>query len=146
MPIEYNKHLDKNINIKIMIKKRNLFSIFFLVLFFLPLVSLASSGPIVPQGSSYETGDYELSDLLQVGVNVTKIILGMVGSLTLLMFVYGGVMMLISAGNSEKVSQAKGILMAAVIGLIIVFSSYLIIQFVMQALGVSWSGSTSFIN
>ena len=51
--------------------------------------------------------------------------------------------MLISAGNSEKVSQAKGILTAAVIGLIIVFASYLIIQFVMQSLGVNWQGSTA---
>ena len=40
------------------------------------------------------------------------------------MFVYGGVMMLISAGNRESF-KAKGIL-TAVIGLVIVFASYLI--------------------
>lgn len=126
-----------------MIKKIKIFSLSFLLFFLLFGFTFASNGPIVPQGSAYETGDYELSDLLQVGVNVTKIILGVVGSLALLMFVYGGIIMLISAGNSEKVSQAKGILTAAVIGLIIVFASYLIIQFVMKSLGVNWQGSTA---
>ncbi len=102
---------------------------------------------LVPQGSKYNTGNYELNDFVQVGVNVTKIILGTVGSLSLLMFIYGGVMMLISAGSSERVSKAKGIIMAAVIGLIIVFVSYIIVSFVIGALGGqntsvgNWTGS-----
>lgn len=94
-----------------------------------------STVSLVPQGTKYNTGDYELNDFVQVGVNVTKIILGTVGSLSLLMFVYGGVMMLISAGNSEQVSKAKGIIMAAIIGLVIVFVSYIIVSFVISALG-----------
>ena len=94
-----------------------------------------STVSLVPQGTKYNTGDYELNDFVQVGVNVTKIILGTVGSLSLLMFVYGGVMMLISAGNSDQVSKAKGIIMAAIIGLVIVFVSYIIVSFVISALG-----------
>lgn len=94
-----------------------------------------STVSLVPQGTKYDTGDYELNDFVQVGVNVTKIILGTVGSLSLLMFVYGGVMMLISAGNSDQVSKAKGIIMAAIIGLVIVFVSYIIVSFVISALG-----------
>ena len=84
--------------------------------------------------TKYAMGDYELNDVLRVGVRVTKIILGVVGSLALLFFVYGGVMFLISAGSSDKVSKAKGIIVNAVIGLAIVFLSYLIVQFVMNAL------------
>lgn len=84
---------------------------------------------------AYDTGNYTLNDLLITGVNVTKIILGVVGSLALMMFIYGGVMMLISSGSSEKVTQAKGIIMAAVIGLAIIFASYIIIRFVITAIG-----------
>jgi hypothetical protein len=51
------------------------------------------------------------------------------------MFVYGGISFLIAAGSSEKVTKAKGIITAAVVGLIIVFSSYLIIKFALSALG-----------
>lgn len=120
----------------------------FSILFLLglnPALVKADTTTLVPQGSSYDTGNYQLNDLVQVGVNVTEIILGIVGSLALLMFVYGGIVMLISAGNSEKVTQAKNILIASVVGLAIVFASYIIIQFVMGALGVSWDGGIKFI-
>jgi hypothetical protein len=108
--------------------------------------NFVSATSIVPQGDKYETGSYELNDFLLIAVNVSKIILGLVGSLTLLMFVYGGLMMIISSGNTEKVTKAKGILLAAVVGLAIVFASYVIIQFVMTSLGVkNWSGGTNLI-
>jgi hypothetical protein len=108
--------------------------------------NFVSATSIVPQGDKYETGSYELNDFLSIAVNVSKIILGLVGSLTLLMFVYGGLMMIISSGNTEKVTKAKGILLAAVVGLAIVFASYVIIQFVMTSLGVkNWSGGTNLI-
>jgi len=135
-----------------MIIKNNLkIKIFsFLILIFSVFVycsPVVLAGSIVPQGGAYEdayeSGDYELNDIMRMGLNVVDIILGVVGSLALLMFVYGGIMMLISAGNSDKVSKAKGIIIAAVIGLGIVFASYLIIEFVMGALGVSWQGNTS---
>lgn len=90
--------------------------------------------------TKYAMGDYELNDVLRVGVRMTKIILGVVGSLALLFFVYGGVMFLISAGSSDKVSKAKGIIVNAVIGLAIVFLSYLIVQFVMNALSATGKG------
>ncbi len=88
----------------------------------------------------YEDGGYTLTDILNLGIDLTTWILGIVGSLTLAMFIYAGFTMLISAGNSQKIAQAKNILVAAVIGLAIVFSSYLIIKFVLAALGYSWTG------
>ena len=115
--------------------KRKIIALIVLTFIFSFNIALASNTTLVPQGTKYDTGNYELNDFVQVGVNVTKIILGTVGSLSLLMFVYGGVMMLISAGNSDQVSKAKGIIMAAIIGLVIVFVSYIIISFVISALG-----------
>lgn len=82
-----------------------------------------------------DCGDYTLNDFAQLGVNITEIILGVVGSLALLMFIYGGLSFLISAGNAEAITKARKILVAAAIGLAIVFASYLIIQFVLQGLG-----------
>jgi len=83
-----------------------------------------------------ERGDCELDDFVRLFVFYYDKFLGLVGSLALLMFIYGGVMFLISAGNAEKVTQAKQIIIGAVIGLVIVFTSYMIIQFVMDALGI----------
>jgi len=119
----------------------------FFTIFLMSQPVLASIVPGASQQSSkYEKGDYELNDVLMVGIQITKFILGIVGSLALLFFVYGGVMFLISAGSSDKVQQAKTIIVNAVIGLIIVFTSYIIIEFAMGALGVTWRGTSSSIS
>jgi hypothetical protein len=86
-------------------------------------------------------GNYALNDFVVLAINIAKWLFGIVGSLTLVMFIYGGIMFLVSAGSPEAVSKAKKIIVAAVIGLIIVFSSYLIIQFVLKAVGLNWDGS-----
>lgn len=98
----------------------------------------AGSGILpTPTGGKGGDGDYSLNDFIQLAVNVSEKILGLVGSLALLAFVYGGIMFLISGGNSEKVEKGKQILIGAVVGLVIVFTSYMIIQFTMSALGVT---------
>lgn len=80
-------------------------------------------------------GDYELDDFINIFVKVAQWILGIVGSLALLFFIYGGVLFLISGGSSEKVSKAKEIIVGAVLGIVIVLTSYMIISFVLKALG-----------
>ncbi len=142
MQIEFNKLL-----IKYMKKNKYILSLIIVLSLVFFTTNFVLATPIVPQGDKYETGSYGLNDFLSIAVNVSKIILGLVGSLTLLMFVYGGLMMIISSGNTEKVTKAKGILLAAIVGLAIVFASYVIIQFVMTSLGVdNWSGGTNLIN
>lgn len=92
--------------------------------------------------NKYNTGNYDLNDMLQLFVTASNWILGIVGSLTLVMFIYGGLLFLTSSGSSEQVSKAKKVLIAAIIGLAIVFASYLIIKFVLGSLGIDdWSGT-----
>lgn len=79
-------------------------------------------------------GDYQLSDFEQILFLVADFILGITGALMLLMFVYGGFTWLTSAGNKERVEKGRQAIVAAVIGLVIVFSSYLIIEFVKNSL------------
>lgn len=106
-----------------------------------PIIASAETDHIIDTNSSaYQTGSYTLNDIMAMIISISGWILGLVGSLALLMFVYGGFMFLISAGSSDKIGQAKKILIAAVIGLVIVFSSYMIIRFVAQAVGVDWQG------
>ncbi len=89
----------------------------------------------------YRQGNYELNDFVVLVINASNLILRFVGSLTLLFFIYGGIMFLLSSGNKEQVSKATGIIKAAVVGLIIVFASFIIIKFVLQSLGINnWSG------
>ena len=141
-PLKCNKLLNKNMHMGKNKRKR-------LAVILTPIISFVYCQAVLAESiinnstdaGVYDDGGYTLTDILNLGISLTTWILGIVGSLTLAMFIYAGFTMLISAGNSQKVSQAKGILMAAVIGLAIVFSSYLIIKFVLAALGYSWTGT-----
>lgn len=82
-------------------------------------------------------GDCGVNDFVKLGIAGTKLFLGLSGSVALLFFVYGGVMFLISAGNPERVSKGKQILIGSVIGIVVVFTSYTIIGFVLGALGIT---------
>jgi uncharacterized membrane protein YjfL (UPF0719 family) len=51
------------------------------------------------------------------------------------MFIYGGFVWLTSAGNEQKVTQGRNILMWAALGLVIIFLAYAIVKFVLTAIG-----------
>ncbi|MCU0678827.1 MAG: pilin [Planctomycetes bacterium] len=122
------------------IKNNAVFLLIFLSLFFITFSS-AQAKSILEGIGCIQDGSCQLNDFAKVAVNVASWILGITGSLTLLAFVYGGVMFLISAGSSERINKAKQIIVGAVVGLVIVFASYMIIGFVFTALGVNVSES-----
>jgi hypothetical protein len=64
--------------------------------------------------------------------NVINAVLGVVGSLALLMFIYGGFTWMTASGNSDKVQKGKNILLWATIGLIVIFTSYALVNFIIQ--------------
>lgn len=75
-----------------------------------------------------------LPQLVEVGINLARIILALSGSLALIMFIYGGFMWLTAAGSSERVDKGKKILIGAVIGLIIIFGAVTIVNFAEKTL------------
>lgn len=122
-----------------MSKKKIIISILISIFLFLPLVSLTTNSVqaaiINPNDKDkYPEGNYGIDDLVGLAKIAADIILGLVGSITLVMFIYGGVTLLISAGSNEKITKAKNIIIAAVIGLIIVFSGKMIIDLVVNNL------------
>lgn len=121
--------------------KKLLKIIFATGLFFLNTLSLkASNVGIIPDDGKYATGKYGLNDFMLLAINVSNLILRFVGTLALLMFVYGGLTFLLSAGNSEQITKGKKILIAAVIGIIIVLTSFVIIKFALKSVGIDWNG------
>jgi hypothetical protein len=88
---------------------------------------------------SSNCGNYTLNEMVSVAVKVANLILSVVGSLSLLAFVAGGLMWMLSAGNPEWVTRGKQTIIGAVIGLAIVFTSYTIIFFVYKSLGITGS-------
>ena len=93
---------------------------------------------IVPDIGDPAKNDYSLNHLVQVAINIYECILCIVGSLILIMLITGAFFLLTSAGNDSMVGKGKQIISAAIIGGIIVFFSYLIINFTVRALGANF--------
>lgn len=110
------------------------FSLAFLFYSYSPALALASLSENVP---CMKTGNCGINDFVLLAIGVSKMILGVSGAVTLLFFIYGGFMMLISGGSQERVSKGKQIITGAVIGLVIIFTSYSIISFALTALGLN---------
>ena len=72
-----------------------------------------------------QTGTTEVSDLINT---IIRSALGVIGALTLVMFVWGGFQWLTSAGNPEKVEAGTQTMVWAVIGVILVLASYVLLS------------------
>ena len=58
--------------------------------------------------------------------NLIKAVLSIVGSLALLMFVYGGVLWITSFGEAKRIEKGKTIIIWTVLGLAIIASAYVL--------------------
>ena len=76
-------------------------------------------------------GDPNTSPVQEVIIRVINYMLSIIGSISLLLIVIAGVMMITSPANEEQRTQATEIIKASVIGLILAFSSFIIVNFVM---------------
>ena len=73
-----------------------------------------------------------LSDPRRVVVEVIRIILGFLGILAVIIVLYAGFKWMTAGGNEERVGDAKKILIAGLIGLIIIVFSYAIVNFIIN--------------
>lgn len=92
-------------------------------------------GPLPSCAFSYD-GCRNLSDVIEFLIKIGKILFTAIGSVAFVMFIYGGLTMILSMGNAEKVKKGQEILVAAVVGIIIAFGAYLLIDFVLNTLQV----------
>ena len=91
-------------------------------------------------GGDVNCGNYTLEDFISIFLIIAEYGLGIVGALALLFFIYGGVVLLISAGNQEMVTKGKSVLVNSVIGLMLVFGSALIIGTILDGIGYNKGG------
>lgn len=69
----------------------------------------------------------------QVG-SVIKTVLSLVGLLAVILIIYGGFLWMTSAGNDDQINTARKTIIAAIIGLIIIISSWAITTLVINIL------------
>jgi hypothetical protein len=114
------------------------------LLIILPLLAiLLHAAPALAQTAAPQaTGDRAVkltnplntASVPQLVSNIIKAFVGIVGAVALLIFVYGGFLWLTSAGEASKIQAGKDAMKWAVVGLVVVFSSYALVSFVLSAL------------
>ena len=87
-------------------------------------------GPLIPTDCRGKAENCGVDDFFQILVNVFKLMLGLLGSLSLLFFIYGGFVWLLSRGNANMIQKGKDIIVGSVIGMSIVLGSWVIINFI----------------
>jgi hypothetical protein len=65
--------------------------------------------------------------------NILQTAIGIVGALALVVFIYGGIVWLTSVGSDVKIKAGKDAMKWAAIGLVIIFTSYALVNFVLKA-------------
>lgn len=96
-----------------------------LILLVFPQVTLAVTRLQNPLGTT---------DIPSLIGRIVSAMLGLSGALALAMFVWGGFQWLISGGDPSRVTKGKETLYWATIGLVVIFSSYTLVQFLIRAL------------
>jgi len=93
-----------------------------------------------PTGSTFATtGNWTISRLAAAGVNLILAVAGLVAFFFLL---YGGLQWILAGGDKEGTQKAQKRITAALIGLVIIFSTYAIIYLAGAFLGVSLTNFT----
>lgn len=113
--------------------------------------SVCQTGPRTtdpaPAGTCASSGDTLTGDLTnplsgstdvvkttELVSRIIKWIFAIVGALALLMFIIGGTYWLVSFGNETRITKGRQILIWASVGLLLIFSSYAIINYVLGSL------------
>jgi len=94
----------------------------------------ASTGNITSSGGATLPNPLGTTNINTFAARIISYILGLVGTISLLLFVYGGLTWMTSAGNPSAVKKGRDILVWAVIGMAVVFTSYILVKFVIQGI------------
>ena len=96
--------------------------------------SAGSSGGVITLQNPLANADGTnpgISELIGRGI---KGLLSVIGSIALVLIIYGGFTWMTAAGSAEKVTKGRDIIVYVALGLIVIFSAYAILKFIFSAL------------
>jgi hypothetical protein len=74
------------------------------------------------------------TDIRIIVSNIIKVVLSLLGIIFVVLLIFGGFKWMTAAGNEDAISDAKKLIIQAVIGLAIILSAYAITVFISDAL------------
>lgn len=70
-----------------------------------------------------------------VFTQLTNVALYIVGAISVIMLIWGGLRYILSGGDNKKITDAKNTILYAIIGLVIAILAFAIVNFVLNAIG-----------
>jgi len=101
---------------------------------YLGTLAIFSAMPFVVNAQVTLTNPLGETDVRLLIARVIQGVLGISGSIALVMFIYGGILWLISGGQPNQIEKGKKVLTWAIFGIIIITGAYVITQAVFSAL------------
>lgn len=121
-----------------------------LALLLVPLVALGVSvvqGDLSPasaltlqEGADAARGEGQSDNLFSAGgifQTVTNILLFLIGAVSVIMLIIGGIRYVVSGGDQAAVTAAKNTILYAIVGIIVAFLAYAAVSFVINQLGAA---------
>ncbi len=93
-------------------------------------------GECEKEGNTELCNPIGVSDVSSIVAKIIRIFLGILGALSLVMFIYGGFLMLASAGKADSIKKGQQTLIWAALGILVVFASYVILKFFFEVVGI----------
>jgi len=89
------------------------------------------------QEQTYLTNNSENSPLIQFLLLIIRFLSQLIGTISMVLIIIGGLLMVASEGDDNRIQKGKTIILQAIIGLILALSSYILVTFVQSLLYVS---------
>ena len=109
-----------------------------------PLVGAADTP--IEAGAESAKGTGQSTDLFgQTGIfqTITNVLLFILGAISVIMIIIGGIRYVLSGGNATAVTAAKNTILYAIVGVIVALLAYAIVNFVLTSFSSPGTGGTN---
>ncbi|MFH1456906.1 MAG: pilin [Patescibacteria group bacterium] len=110
--------------------KKTIFLIFIFFFICIPAIVLAETCDSLTGVCNPTGGSENVTSIEYLIGKVGKPIMGLLGIISLLIFLYAGFIWMTARGNIEKIKTSRQIMLWAILGLVVIFSSYTILSYI----------------
>ena len=111
--------------------KSNALSLLAFALLALPVVALGQASLGIEVGGSTGLGSRDLKETITAVLNV---LLGFLGIIAVIVILLGGFKWMTAGGNEDKTGEAKKLIGAGIVGLVIILAAYAIATYVINTI------------
>ena len=111
--------------------KKDILSLAGLTLWVIPAFASAQASLGIEYGTATGLGSRDLKETI---TSVLNVLLGFLGIIAVIVILLGGFKWMTAGGNEDKVSEAKKLIGAGIVGLVIILAAYAIATYVINTI------------